>query len=332
MDNPNNEQENPEEIIDTTPPRATQREIEEDSQPPIGESRNKINLGRFNFNNDWVRSIVASIVTVLFILFIVLPMAGGGNFVTKKDFESNFANISASINETISTLNTKSASLDTALNGLSSKVDEAVSSKISNQLANITQQANNAVSSANSAKETANNFDSKINTLTNDVATLTSKITALIARIDAIEVAIDEILAEEDTGGSSGGNATNEYVTVKLKIQGGMPYMAVSDNQSQAVMRIIIENKTDKDIEDVVIGLYIIPYPIQDTNLTTMKITGGALGWIKSATSDFYFYTGGWGYKLKSHEIITIDIGVKCNNIGNASYTAEASIIDWSYK
>jgi len=325
MDDQNKENKEPEKIIDMTPPKATEREIEEDSQPPLRIDRSRVNMGRFNLNNDWVRSIVASLVVVVFMVFIILPMAGGGVFVTKKDFESNFANISDTINDAISTLNAKGTALDTALNGLSGKVDEAVTNKISNQLTNITQKANNAVSTANSASETANGFSAKINTTINDLATLTNKIVALTTRIDAIEDVLvpDE---EEET------DITSEYITVKLKIQGGMPYMAVSDNQSQAVMRISVTNKTAKDMEDVVIGLYIVPYPIQGYTMTTMTVSGGALGWVKSATSDFYFYTGGWGYKIKSHETITIDVGIKCNNIGNASYSAEASIVDWSYK
>lgn len=112
MDNPNGEnQENKQLQGDERPPRVE----DELPEPPIMEDKPRNRSAGGIMENIWFKAIVAAVASVVVIVYALVPMFGGGSYVTKKDFEYNMGNISTTINDAVSTLNTKAAALDTAL-------------------------------------------------------------------------------------------------------------------------------------------------------------------------------------------------------------------------
>lgn len=331
MDDPNKENEIQPPQIDEKPPAATRAELAQElpPEPPITPERPRGRSASGLLENTWFKAIASSVAAVVVIVYALMPMFGGGSYVTKQDFESNISNISVTLNEAIGNLNAKTTELDDAINNLPNTVKSEVTSALATQLATVNQQVADVVSDVSQYDSIIESLKSNSTTALQQNAELREDINALITELDEVITLVASleaevaVLVEEETTSPS-----NVPVTAVIRQQTNYLMVNETDNVSYGVMRMTIENTSDKELTDIVIGLYFNCTTIP----TTGTVIGGMLPWIPTQYSALYYRSGGWGYSIQANSKLVFEVSVKFNNIGAAYYTAEVMVESWAYK
>lgn len=343
MTTPNREDENvihPEESEVIPPPRDLQSR---DTYTP--QSQYPRNGG--DANNDWMKPVIASVVVVLLALgglYFANVFVQNSKFV---EYSEEVLSVLNGFDESIQAMETElNATLDTVPTTITSKINEGIND-IESDISNLRNQVQTAVSEANSVgndysnlNSSLNNIQSKINSLESSVSSLNSEISTVVTEsdIDALVQTLKNLQAriediEESMPSGDGGDTTSGELTATIKQQ--TDYLLVSGNESVGVLRITIENNTDKDMEDIILGIgFRLPYTVSVDSLT---ISGGLQGWMPASPYDIlYQRIAGWGYSLQANKKLVFDITAKFSNggndIGQQYYEAELFIESWSYK
>ena len=284
-----------------------------------------------------MKAVPAVIISVV-LMFAVLYVAIMPKYVTIADNKVNMEAIIADL----ATVKTAVANFPT------SQANDVTSLKT--QLSQLTDQLDTLDTSLGNLQKSMTNyvessaFTTEINAIKTQITSLQSSITSPVAigEIQAdianiqtvVEGLADRITTLETTPTPTvTPTPTTTPVTdpITVAIQQQAPYMYVSDNQSVAVMRVTIQNNTDKDVQDVVVGIG-INLPAGTFMPTESKFQGGTAGWTLSPYNILYQVTAGWGYTIKANEKLTFEVVGKFNNIGSTQYTAQIYLEGWNYK
>lgn len=302
---------------------------------------------------DWMKAILASIgVSVITAGVLIF----GGILVPSGEYTKYQNDVLELLNSYDTVIQRIEADLDQALadipNTITSKVDDGINN-IKTQINDLKTQVQTAVNDANSASNgydnlnsSFNNIQSKITSLENSVSSLNSQMSTVITQsdLDDISQTLDTIKAQigvleteldkiTSGSGGDGGSTTTGELTVDIKQQTN--YLTIVGNESIGIMRITIENTTDKDMEDIILGIgFQLPYSV---SVDSLMITGGLQGWIPASPFDIlYQRTAGWGYTLQANSKITFDITAKFSDggtdIGQQYYAVELFLESWDYK
>lgn len=171
------------------------REAEPDEElslePPLREKRR--GLPSMGFGGGSVKTILISLV-VTFVVIMGMGYVGGGQFITKKDFTTNLANMITTMDQAKAGLAQAQSSVATAVQAIPTTVSTQVAASVATATTQWTSQL-----SALSDKVTASTASSQANVtkiseletkLKSDVSTLTVKDTELAGKITALETKV----------------------------------------------------------------------------------------------------------------------------------------------
>ena len=277
-----------------TPPKATRQEVIEDEpgwQPPMRQEKPASRMSFGNSGGIGKMALVSLVVAIL--VMLLLGMMGGGTFVTKKDFETNMANMAVSVNEA-------TASVNAAVQGLPNTVSSTVNNAISQQTASLND-------SINKMNGTVANLQSSVSQVSNDVGALSAKIdeeaearkskddqiVALLTGYDTRIKAL-ETVKEEEAETKEEIKKDNNAVKVKLGYGNSFDF-PVGFATKESTLYFQVDNNLDYDIENVTLELIMhsrgIPIALSSTEC---KVSGGyPLQWQKVYVGDGVFVIAG---------------------------------------
>jgi len=287
------------------PSRRTRIETDADDAPKKGA-------------NPLLLLAVAIVVSVFFSLYWVNTVASGLlpksaiDEITKSvnTAQANFTTSISSIPNTITNqINTVIGNLNTQVSGLLNTVND-LKSQISGQNAKI-DNATNGVASLNSRSDTLAQSDKDLN----------AKVTALQTQLATAEARIKTLEDKQVAGGSS----STSPITFKLTKQSDslVPVAVTSGNVTSlnASVKLVLTNPTDKDIDDIIVTLFVGTESIP--NVSSVTITSSpALSWISSGWMSFsdMEFRNSWGLSVLANKSKTIYLTITVQGNTSANY------------
>lgn len=282
-------------------------------------------------------------VVVLAVVLSVLSVMMWANtsLLSKADFETNVANILEDIGKmqgdvnaiegvvgSINALNAQISQTSDKINATNTEV-ASVKSSISgfikaDSLTGINSNLTAIQNSVNSLKTDVNNVKSSVSTLSTSVATLKTQLAASDARILVLE------------HGGVGGITPSKAIVVAVKTLGNNALSPVDlwhhdANQNwvigsetptiydglQGSMRVMLQNTTLVDIDDVTVNLGFEIYP--SMVYYTPTLTGGGVPWHKEYSDSQFiaFYNGAWGLSVPAGETTTLTLTLTIQGIND---------------
>ena len=313
-----------EELAEMKPPKATEKEIEEDeylNQPALRIPK-KVGTSRFNVSGGIIQTILVSVIVAFIFVFMIQPMAGGGSLVTKTDFETNLANMNATLNQIVSDVAAKQGEN----NKLVQNIPNQVSAAIGTQNAQISQQLTNLSTKVET-------FNTNIQNNTNKISEQTTLITALTTRVTELEVKKEEEVKEATT-------KDPDSIKIKMGYGGMVEFPAGEITTGDATLYFQVENELDVDVENVEIEIVLHSRGIPVTLASTSNVTGGyPLQWQKVYIGNGVFVikgitpTYGGGLSIDSDDTEDVLVSVKLDTptapIDDILFYIEAKVSDY---
>lgn len=277
-------------------------ERESPPEPPLiddrggGGSRQPF---RLNMGGGLMQQIIVTVVVVVLLVFIGLPLFGGGSFVTKKDFETNLANVSASINQVTADVGGRQGELNAAIQGIPATVNNAVNQAVGQQLTDLS----SAVSSLSSRMETIDNSiqgnSQELADLGNTVATYSSTIESLKEDLEDMEERIEAL--ESGVADTDSTTSTRHGVTATIRTISNT-LIASSNTTMSGSIRVEISNTTTAIVKDIVLEVSILTDIIQ--GYTHSSLAGGGTIWQGQGIpwNMMSFMNTQWGLNLAANE------------------------------
>ncbi len=273
---------NPEE---ERPPLASPEEVEEELRvlPAVVPGRNFKDLTK---NGDVIKTVIIAFI-VTFVFIMGMAMMGGGSFVTKSDFETNWANMQVSVTTSLQDLEKVRTTLNNAIEGIPSMVSSQTTTAISNATNQLTSQLNA--------------LSTKVTTNTNDVDVNKSRITVLeteISNLEADIIALEIKIEEEEKATEAGDNGS---VEVDLKSWGDVA-AATGTTVLDTTYKVTVTNNSTSALEDVVFTFILQPSPSLPS-ISAATLSGGYTVWYnRSMTSYALVFQNNWGFDMEPGE------------------------------
>ena len=308
---------NPENGVEK-PPTATPQEMgeEEEFQPPLKPAKSVSHLG--NGGAIGKTALVSLVVAVLVV--VLMGMMGGGSFVTKKDFETNMANMAVSVNDATASVNTALSSVNTAVQGLPTTVSSTVNNALSQQTSDI----NTAIGT----------MSASVSTLSTDVAALSTKMDAQNEKITEIQTQMTDygtrITALETVEEEAVEEATKKDLDAVEVITGysrTFEYPALQESSGDITLYFQVENSSNYDIENVGVELVLHSRGVPISITTSLcNVSGGwPLQWQRVYVGNGVFVitgttpTYGSGLEIDANDdvavFVTVNLGVALADI-----------------
>lgn len=347
------------------PPRATPQDLINEIEPPITPGGNE-NMGtRVKLGGGVIQTVIVSLVVAI-VVFVGMGMVGFGNFVTKKDFTTNLQGVVTTLDKAKSDITNMQKAVDTAITGISDKVNTQVNTAVSGQMGEVNNRINalsakidtaqsqiqtalanstDALSKSNSLSGSLANINSSLediladfNSLKQTVSSFTTNMTALDTRLKVVETKL-----ASGSGGTGGSSALPFTYTVAVINESDNT--TTTDNishKSSLSLKLTLTNTTDKALEDI--GMF-IPIEIDFSHGTIINKTMSLTGWTIQDNGAGYGYSV---FSLKGHSIklnanekkkiyfdITLSFSEAFATGGNWSASViddDIEILDWDYK
>lgn len=298
-----------------------ERERFEQRYPAKPEKDNHKELGK---------QIIVSGIVALAVLF-GLGNLGGGSFVTKQAFETNIKNITSTLTTATADITKQQADAKKIIDGIPAQVSDA-SAKASAQLAT---QVNGYSSQISTASTNAQNAVSKVDGLTAKVDSLTTQLAELKNTNAAYEARIKALETPSTSGTTSVGSLPAGMSINAQVIDEGTLVNAPTDNRTQGEIKVTMVNNGTKDLEDVVISLYVY---VDNASSAPITLTASGYGtWnIRTRQSDEIEIRGRLTRLIKG-ETRKIYLSVFSQAIvpGEATYidvsNSDVELISWDY-
>ena len=276
-------------IEETSPPKATRQEVIEDEpgwQPPMRQEKPASRMSFGNSGGIGKMALVSLVVAIL--VMLLLGMMGGGTFVTKKDFETNMANMAVSVNEA-------TASVNAAVQGLPNTVSSTVNNAISQQTASLND-------SINKMNGTVANLQSSVSQVSNDVAAVSTKIDEeaaarktkddqIVELITGIDKRVDALETVKEEEAEAVLEPTKDDITLEAESYD----LSISSTDANTTIGLYCRNKSDAMIKITKISLLVYPSNISsDSPLKLVNYSSTVpLNWNASLLGgNFWMVTG----------------------------------------
>lgn len=169
--------------------------------------------GRFDLKSGGLVPIIVVCVIVSALVFVAMGMVGGGSFLTKQQFEANFAGLEQAVNETIESANAKQKEMNTTIQNLSGNITSQVNSAISVQLAQLTssleQTKTGLTTLQNSLKDYVKN--DSVKTIDSQIVTINQKIKEATDSITALNTSASTYVKQSNLADYAKVTALNDY-------------------------------------------------------------------------------------------------------------------------
>lgn len=309
------------------PPSVTPQEVAEEEmefQPPLKQPKpaSSISIG----GGIGKTALVSLVVAVL--VMILMGMMGGGSFVTKKDFETNMANMAVSVNDATASVNTSLASVNSAIQGLPNTVSSTVNTAISQQTSDINKSISQMSASVSSLSADVSALSTKMD---KNMVTLDEKITEIQTQMEDYDTRITDLETVKEEEEEVKATKKLDAVKVKTGYSSTFEFPGGKDpsvyTTGDITLYFQVDNTTDYDIENVRIELVLHSRGIP-INLTSSlcKVSGGwPLHWQKVYVGNGVFVitgitpTYGSGLEIDADDdvavFVTVSLGVPVGTI-----------------
>lgn len=279
---------------------------------------------KFNLSNDIKRMAAVSLI-VSFVVFMGIGFLGGGAFLTKKDFETNMAGMTATVDAAKADMEKIKTDANAAIAKANSDVATAVqsvpttvSTQVSAQINTSVGQINNQLTSLNTKVDS---MDAIVEQTSTNMYVANKNIEALQALVESqndIIVDLEDRVNNLEDGTTSSDSGSEIDVdgdlTATLQTQ-FFDYVvhpvSVGTSEVQTPIRLKIINNSDKDISDIRVTLVFQPQSYASINWTATypKMVGGATTWTSYGyVSTGMYFVNGWGISVKAHKETTINL------------------------
>lgn len=267
-------------------------------------------------------------VAVALSVFVSMMWVNNAGFASGDDF-----------NELKDSIDKSQSSITASINN----IPNLVTTQVNTVLGNVNNQVNNVQNTVNSLKTQVSNQNSKIDNAVKGIASLNSKVdsltkanTAQNTKITALEA---KVKALEATDGSSSGStvkSTIPNVTISAKVT--EEGVLTSGNLTAGEIKLTLVNSGKRDIEDVVLYVYVY---FDNCSYTTQKITSSSYGsWSIRERERDYVELKGRLSRLVEGESRRIYIGLtsKASRYyeGEVTYldvsSSDVEVVDWNYE
>ena len=242
-------------------------------------------------------ALVSAVVTIA--ILALMTVSGGVGFVTKKDFTENISGVAITLDQAKADLALAKSEVASAVQNMPATITNQVNNSVAQSTTQWSTQLSAAINSVNamvaqqeSNKVALNNANSEINTLKSRIDTLEGDVADAEARIEELEDKIG------DSSGSSGSGSSSD-IDVDVKTMSNV-MMATDNNTLIADFRVVLENDTVADIEDVVLNIMVetgITHAITSFTLTGAGTTWQGYGWGGQYKE---FVNASWGLNVKA--------------------------------
>ena len=296
------------------PPRATQEDIDAEQMPeppfqPPSTGRAGGFMSRFgggggdNGGSVIKIGVVALAVSVL-VSFILLPLFGLGGYVSKKDFEANLANITA-------TIETLSADIDRSVSEMKAAQNDIknIPSSIQHQLNQILpQEMKEYQTDINALNDQINGFATKINKVDSDLAKIIQTNSTISTKITELETALTQANAKitaletkiADTGSDGGSTVADDDVDVYVDIYNAGKHPSGDPVVTRAWLEVIIYNDSGKKIDNMDMTVAFRLEGVDSTKQPLLVPVSDSSRWV--LTSSSYGYESNY-YVLRGSRI-----------------------------
>ncbi len=253
----------PEKQPERRPPQRVTAEEEEEYTPPSSGHGN-----RGGNKMNWKSLILPVIVSI--VVVVVMSMMGFSNWATKDTLKLNFDNLQtaivkiqtdtdANVNSIKQTVTGVQNTINTLLSSITTQVQNQITQAttlLTAQITSIQSQVNNMASTVKSASDKADqsataisNLSAKVESYRTQQAIDEAKIVDFDTRLKATEAKL--VPTTTPTGTST--SIPGVTITVDVKEEGTLQ----SDNSTLAEIKVIINNTSAVNIEDLVLSIFV---------------------------------------------------------------------------
>lgn len=286
-----------------------------------------------SLNNKQPLIIIA--VSVALSLLAVFVWANS-NLVMRTPYEEDITGIVDDMATVKQEVSVSTSAVDNAVANLSN----TVTAQVNNSLTQVTNRLNNIETNTNSAKELATNTNAQVGTISGDVGTLKASLTEATAKITALQTQLTASTArvtalEAKLKDDTEDVLVHEAMSVSATITSdGFP--TGSDNKSVVGIKIILTNKTDRDLEDIVLQVPIDVYTDTGENIIARSISG--TGWSVREWGSDYVEIRGRGISLDKKDTDKIRLSLTLTFSGEVDDgevdidEEDIEVIEWDYE
>lgn len=254
------------------------------------------------------KQIIVSLVVAIIAIFL-MSYLGLGNWITKDVFETNINNLADTMNTMSNQMKASNDKIDAAIQSLPDIIDDIVdentkglTDSIKNVQNSISSVDSNVNSKINDLKSQIPNYSDAINTIQNDIQNLNASVenykTDTNEKITVLTDNIEDLTSGTDTNTQS----VNGVLKVTVdQFTDAMYYSEAANTTMEATFKLILENTSDHDIEDIFIE---ISFEADTGNKPKPMyyIIAGGTQWKRVAGGTTYsqFISSNWGLTVKA--------------------------------
>lgn len=283
---------------------------------PVQQQQNQ--SGRFNMPRgaggytQYVIMIIIAIVITFGMTNFITPMAG------KKSYQADITRLEldlVAMRETDTKLKNSIEEVSSEIGGLKGEISQAITEEMSNvkegireDLAQFGEEIVNMRNDINeydneavaSVRQSITTLQDDIKSMNNDISNLNSGIDAFKTDINAKIEDINTTIADIEVNGT-GGEATNVNGVLTANVKAFSDSLYISSNTSaKSSFKLVLENKSDHDIEDVIIRatVRVNTYSYLPSNI---GLYGGTQWQPVGSGSNYIMYVNaGWGLSVEA--------------------------------
>lgn len=261
----------------------------------------------------------------------------GASFVSKDDFTRN-------IQDMLGTMETMKADVATSTNAVDNavaKLSDSVTTQVNTSLQQVTDRLNTIETNTNDAKSQAANANEQMSNMSGTVeesgaslAEARKKISALEVLVNAHKVSIHEL----EGGSASSDDGTDAKIpfaySVSLRDDG---FPTDSSNRTSLSLRVVLDNKTTKDVEDVSMEFEVELYGDDEDIDLSFRPRVSLSGWRVKEWGMDYIILKGTGMTVDRNDKYSKVMNIEIQWDGETSGEAEIDddyieITNWSYE
>ena len=281
--------------------------------------------------------LVSAVVTIVILTFMTI--AGGVGLVTKKDFTANIQEFVTTVETAKSELEVAKTDAENAIKGIPAIVSSQVVTQVAGQLNTLSTTVGAASGKVDTMTTTVQNLNTTVTQANARIATLTEEIASLKANDTDYEHRLLELESPTNDSSSTGGDGSDiPNVAIDVKVTDEGTFHAIygeSFNITESEFKMTFVNNGLKDIEDIVLYVYII---FDNSEGATQGIISSSYGsWSIRERQREEVQLKGRLSRLEAGESRRIYITmVSSGNDNGTTYIdvgdSDVEIIDWNYE
>jgi phage shock protein A len=322
----NEEIEKPEIFDEPSPLPASEAEIAQ-ANPQKKSASNIIKTGE---PMD-IKKIGGICLAISLVVVLAMGQLGLGGWVTKKDFETNLANVTKTITQTTASINENKVAVDKAVSGIPATIQNAVQAALNTTVSSVNTQLTEIGNKVNNFNSTLtgkiDGVSAKMETANSNIATATQKITDLTAQNTELKKNIVDLANKSDALTAQVTTLNTKVTDYETRIKAletkatpvstpnavtatvktiSNSLVATSNTTMAGSIRVLITNNTASAVSDIVLDVGIQTGVI--TGYTAASLSGGSTIWQGQGIpwNMIDFVNTQWGLNLAANESKTI--------------------------